>query len=420
MVRVRARHLSLCLALLAGLCPSASAGDPGAAPPPAAQAAPQAPVADSLASVAPWLSSPDWTVRSIAAFGLRRRAEPGTVVLLARLLARESDARVVGCALGALAGRPRVDLVSEGGTALAEALVRLLDQPHPLLAERALQLLSRLPTIDLGERADLLKGWWARGRLALEHEQAGLLARRAAPPPGGTPPAPGETETVAPQEPDLLTWVAGLQRDGLDLVIVMDSTGSMGGVIAAAKAQCQALVRRLRALVPQFRAGLVTYDDAARLRVVLTTDAEELQKGFDRLAAVGGGDVEEGVDKGIYLALKQEQVGWSRKAQRVVVVVGDAPPHLSDVAALLKRLARSAEDDLFDHPVTVHCVSTDGGGVDHFAAIARAGRGVHVSLGRTERLAEELVLLSFARSQRALAEAWLAELDRLEAGSPAR
>ncbi len=408
----------------AGSARAAEGGSNPAAPAPAAPAAPPGPqdlpepapeVAGSLGNATPWLESPDWTVRSLAAYGLRRRTDAGVIVLLARLLAREQDARVLGPALGALAGRPRVDLVAEGGAPLADALVRLSEHPHPLVAARATSVLSRLPTVELAGRPDLLRGWWARARLALEREQRELLRRRATPPPGGVPRAPGESETVAPGEPDLYAWVEGLQRDGLELVLVMDATGSMGSVIAAAKQQCRALVRRLGGLVPRFRAGLVTYDDAARLRVVLTSDPEELQKGLDKVVAAGGGDVEEGVDKGIALALRQEQVGWSRKARRVIVVVGDAPPHAPDVAPLLRRLATSGDDELFEHPVTVHCLSTDAAGVEHFGAIARAGRGVHLTLGGTERLAEELALLSFGRQHRALAQAWLEELDRLRA-----
>jgi hypothetical protein len=390
----------------------------GADPGPARPAAPAPPVAETLRNVEPWLASPDWTVRSLAAHGLRRRTEPGVVVLCARALAREKDPVVRGCLLGALQGRPRVDLVGEGGAGLADALVLALDEPNALLRERAHRVLTRIPPVPLGDKPEVLRGWWARGREALELEQGWILRTPRGPAAGGTPPAPGETQTFAPMDPDIYAWVEGLQRDGLEVVLAIDSTGSMGPVIAAAKAQCQALVRRLRSLVPQFRAGLVTYDDGARLRVALTTDPGELQKGFDKVAAGGGGDVEEGVDKGIYVALRQDQVGWSRKAHRVVVVVGDAPPHEGDVAPLLRRLTKAAEDEMFDHAVTVHCVSTAAEGVPHFGAIAAAGRGFHLTLGRTDRLGEELVLLTFGAKFRAVATAWLEEVDRIRAAEP--
>ena len=193
----------------------------------------------------------------------------------------------------------------------------------------------------------------------------------------------------------------------------------MGGVIAAAKAQCQALVRRLRFLVPQFRAGLVTYDDGARLRVPLTVDAAELQKGLDKVAASGGGDVEEGVDKGIYLALKQEQVGWSRKAHRIIVIVGDAPPARGRRRSRCSGASRS--------PPTTKCSTTPSPstasppaaeGVRHFGPIAAAGAATTSRSAGTDRLGEELVLLTFGAKFRTLAEAWLEEVDRIRAAEP--
>jgi Mg-chelatase subunit ChlD len=336
---------------------------------------------------------------------------------VAQALGQEQDPYVRFSLLAALAGRPRRELVLEGGCALAGALVALLDAPEPALAQRARDLLARLPPLSLPARDDVLRGWWERGRDALAREQQHLRRERegAAQAPAGAPPTPGESVTVERAAPELYALLESLGRDGLELVIVLDSTGSMGPVIAAAKAQCRSLVRRLHRLVPSFRVGLVTYDDGARLRVPLTVSAEEIQKALDGVTAAGGGDYEEGVDKGLYLAARPEQLGWSRRAHRLAVVVGDAPPHEGDVPALLKRLAGGGEDELFEHALVVHTVSTDPQGVPHFGAIARAGRGVHVTLGRTDLLAHELVLLTFGERHRALAEAWLEDLERLDA-----
>jgi hypothetical protein len=402
----RVRPSLLAAAWLLLLAAPGAAGADGAPPPE------DVPVAEGLRPFARWLAHEDWTLRSVAAYDLKRRTEDGSVALLARLLAKEDDVYVLGCALAALEGRPRTDLVAEGGPELAETLLRLSSHHHPKVAARAWASLRPLPPVNLGERVELYRGWLERGREALREEQREILRRRAAR--GPAPPlAPGESKTAAAEGTGLYAHLEEVRRDGLELCVVLDSTGSMGPVIAEAKQQAAALIRRLRFLVPTFRAGLVTYDDAGRLRVSLTVGEAELRKAFDKVAASGGGDFEEGVDKGIRLALVQEELGWSAKAHRVLVVVGDAPPHDEDVPSLLKAIAKARLDDLYDHPVTVHAVSTDFRPVECFPEIAAAGGGVHVTLSQTGRLLEELVVLTFGSVHRDAVRAWMEEVESL-------
>jgi Mg-chelatase subunit ChlD len=300
---------------------------------------------------------------------------------------------------------------------LAGLLVRLVAHEHRALRERAWVVLRTLAGQDPAADATDLRLWWLRSRDALAREQAALLAARrrpTAPPAGGVPPAPDESVTVpADRNADLYDYVAELRRDGLEVCIVMDSTGSMGQVIGRARDRAASLVKRLAWLVPRFRAGLVTYDDAARLRIALTTDGGALEEAFGKLVASGGGDWEEGVDKGIALALRQERMAWSAKAWRVLIVIGDAPPHLGDVSPLLKRIVRARADPLYVHSVIVNTVSTHDGGVDHFEAIAAAGGGLHVTLGDTRRLEAELVALSFGAAFRDRVQPWLDEVALL-------
>lgn len=370
-----------------------------------------------LASLERWLAQDDPILRAMAAFELRRHDDPGAVHLAVRLLQQEQDPVAVGCALGSLTTRSRPDLVAEGGPVLAGLLVRLVAHENRTLRERAGAVLRTLAGKDPAEDSRDLRLWWLRARDALAKEQAALLEARRRPAQahaGGTPPAPDESVTVpADRTSDLYDYVAELRRDGLEVCIVMDSTGSMGQVIGRARSRAAAMMKRLAWLVPRFRAGLVTYDDAARLRIALTSDGDALQEAFRRLVASGGGDWEEGVDKGIALALRQETMAWSAKAWRVLIVIGDAPPHLGDVPSLMRRITRARADDLYVHSVIVSTVSTRESGVDHFEAIAAAGGGIHVTLGDTRRLQAELVALSFGAGFRDRVQPWLDEVDLL-------
>jgi len=377
-------------------------------------------VVDSrLAPLERWLEQDDPVLRAMAAFELGRHEEPGAVLLAVRLIQKEQDEIALGCALGSLTRRVRPDLVAEGGPILAGLLVRLVGHDHPVVRDRAWAVLRTLAGNETIEGVRDLRLWWLHAREALGEEQQQMLAaRRAGPTPeaGGVPPAPDESVTTPAGVPDLYDYVSELRRDGLEVCIVLDSTGSMGPVIGRARARAAGLVRRLAWLVPRFRAGLVTYDDAARLRIELTTDGEALQKVFQKVVASGGGDWEEGVDKGIALALRQEKLGWSEKASRVIVVIGDAPPHMGDVAPLLRLIARARadEDGLYTRPLVVSTVSTYPGGVDHFGAIAAAGGGLHVTLADTRRLEVELVALSFGQAFRDRVLPWLTEVEELK------
>jgi hypothetical protein len=348
------------------------------------------------------------------------------VALLASALARETEPRAAVCLLDALGGRTRDDLLAEGGPALVDALIAWMRHPHPLVRRRAREAIEPIPPVRLGDLEAPYLAWWPAGREGLVAERALAIERlgrvRSA---AGTPPryAPGETRTEAPAAIPRYRDLERIQREGLEVVICVDSTGSMAGVIEAAKANLRALLRRLRSLAPRVRVGLVTYDDGARVREPLTTNEDALEKALSMVYASGGGDYEEGVDKAIRLAARQEKVAWSRKAQRVVVVVGDAPPHDEDVAPLLKAIAAIRDDPAFDAPLRIDTVSTgtqatDADGlVPHFAAIAAAGHGTAVWLRSTRDLVTELVTASFGPSWRDAIRALLVDLDAYDAES---
>lgn len=402
------------LLLVLGVAAPAQGTEPEAAPP-------RVPVDKALDALKPWLAHEDWTVRSIAGFELRKRTEPGVIHLAARLLAKEQHPYAAAGALGALRGRPRRELVMEGGVPLAEAALRWAACEHPTVAGYAQEVLKVLPPVRLGDDLARYQGWFERGRSALDREQRALIAeaaKRAAPKNG---PATKSTSVPSGAPSDRFYGRLELMRKhGLELCIVMDHTGSMGPVIGAAKVGAARLIKQLQAYVPRFRAGLVTYDDGARMRATLTSDPAILRKALDKVGAGGGGDLEEGVDKGIRLALAQGRLGWSQRAYRVIVVVGDAPPHEGDVMRLFKMLRTARDDVLYDKPVVVHTVSTKDLPVLHFPQIAAAGGGQHVTLRQTGRLVEELVLLTFGGADRKRVRGWMEEIEALRAAEPRR
>ncbi|HVG93054.1 MAG TPA: vWA domain-containing protein, partial [Planctomycetota bacterium] len=328
-----------------------------------------------------------------------------------------------------LAGRPRDDLLVEGGPDLADRLVLLLAHPHPAVRERALAALAPFPPVRLPADPLAWRAWWAKGRDGLAAESRLATERRAAveaAPRSAVPLAPGEADTTDERATERWRDLERIHREGLDIVVCLDETGSMASVIDAAKSGVVRMLRRMRALAPRFRVGLVTYNDEAFMRFGLTTEDASIETAFRRLEASGGGDEEEGVDRAIALALRQEKMGWGRKTLRVIVVVGDAPPHEEDVERLLAGIRRAREDVLYDVAVRVDTISTietghDDERVPHFRAIARAGGGTALRLEHASDLATALLTAPFGPAWREPLRELLADLDRIEAaGSAAR
>jgi Mg-chelatase subunit ChlD len=204
------------------------------------------------------------------------------------------------------------------------------------------------------------------------------------------------------------------------MVVCLDQTGSMEPVHEAARAGILRLLRRLKGLAPRLRLGLVTYDDEAFLRLPLTADEALAERTLKAVPSTGGGDEEEGVDKAVLTALRSPLMGWSRKAQRVVVVVGDAPPHEDDVHAVLAGIRRARDDPLFEVPVRVDTISALEGvpadeRVPRFREIAEAGRGSALRLERASDLVEVLLLSSFGPTWREPIAELLRDLAVLEA-----
>jgi len=120
--------------------------------------------------------------------------------------------------------------------------------------------------------------------------------------------------------------------NALDLAFVVDTTGSMSGLIAAAQRQMIGMVDALSQTAgAAMRLGVVEYrdhppQDPLVYRVHgLTADLATARKTIDGLRADGGGDGPESVLDGVLAACRELE--WREHARRIAVLVGDSPPH---------------------------------------------------------------------------------------------
>jgi Mg-chelatase subunit ChlD len=121
----------------------------------------------------------------------------------------------------------------------------------------------------------------------------------------------------------------------IDAVFVLDTTGSMGGLIQAAKENIWSIASEMAAAqpTPELRIGLVAYRDRSDAYVTqlidLSTDLDSMYAQLMNFQAEGGGDFPEAVNEGLDAAV--HRMSWSQApdAYKVVFLVGDAPPQMN-------------------------------------------------------------------------------------------
>lgn len=124
------------------------------------------------------------------------------------------------------------------------------------------------------------------------------------------------------------------ERPKVEVVFVLDTTGSMGGLIEAAKEKIWSIASTMASAqpAPQIRMGLVAYrdrgDDYVTKVVDLSSDLDSVYATLMDFRANGGGDGPESVNQALYDAVNN--VSWSQDpdAYKVVFLLGDAPPHM--------------------------------------------------------------------------------------------
>lgn len=141
------------------------------------------------------------------------------------------------------------------------------------------------------------------------------------------------------QPTDLSDWTIDEPKPverALDLVFIMDATGSMGSYIASATKNietiCDNIIRSEQLSGPgALRVGLLAYRDHPpqdHTYIVknfgFTPEVSEMKTNLKTLYASGGGDGPEAVTAALHALTEME---WRQRATRMAVLIADAPPH---------------------------------------------------------------------------------------------
>jgi Mg-chelatase subunit ChlD len=122
----------------------------------------------------------------------------------------------------------------------------------------------------------------------------------------------------------------GIPTGPVDVVFVVDTTGSMTDDISAVKADMRQILGHLRDRNPDSRVGVVAYRDVTdeyltRTFLLLTAEDAAIEAAIAAIEVHGGEDWREHVYAGINTALDLQP--WRRDASQHIILMGDAPPH---------------------------------------------------------------------------------------------
>jgi len=118
----------------------------------------------------------------------------------------------------------------------------------------------------------------------------------------------------------------------LDLLFILDTTGSMGEEIEQLKTSIDLINLNLSQLPvrPLIRYGMVLYRDTGDTYVTkaipFTPELEDFREELDAIRAEGGGDTPEDLESALKKGI--DELNWNDEGVRLAFAITDAPPHL--------------------------------------------------------------------------------------------
>ncbi len=154
-----------------------------------------------------------------------------------------------------------------------------------------------------------------------------------------------ERAQVEAEAGDLGTSIGDLRKRGLDIVLVIDGTGSMKLIIDDIRARMPQLWQSIHRLVPTARLGMIVFGNKGEKMNVqpLAQSPQELSTFLNSINAMGGGELEEDTFGACQKAI--EQMGWKPYAKKVIVLVGDSPPRKEDFTPLRALIHKFKDND---------------------------------------------------------------------------
>lgn len=179
-----------------------------------------------------------------------------------------------------------------------------------------------------------------------------------------------------------------VRKPQIEVCFVLDTTGSMGGLIEGAKQKIWSIANEIIAAkpTPSVKFALIGYRDRGDEYVTklspLTDDIDAIYADLRKFHAAGGGDTPESVSQALDEAVQKIEWSRDRSVLKIIYLVGDAPPHTdyADGPDYRQVCAAAVKRDVIIN--TVQCGSIPGTR-EYWTEIARLSEGQYVALAQT-------------------------------------
>jgi Mg-chelatase subunit ChlD len=164
----------------------------------------------------------------------------------------------------------------------------------------------------------------------------------------------------------------------LDLMFVIDTTGSMGDELRYITTELKSIIKRVKHLHPAtaIRYGLVVYRDKGDQYVVQSypfqNSLSKMEALLSQQSANGGGDYPEAMDVAMKRAMKAD---WKAgNTARMLFLIADAPPHDNTISQTLKSAHLAHQKGIRIYPVGASGVADKAEYVMRHMALISNGR----------------------------------------------
>jgi Mg-chelatase subunit ChlD len=175
------------------------------------------------------------------------------------------------------------------------------------------------------------------------------------------------------------------RRPTVEVVFCLDTTGSMSGMIDAAKTKIWSICNQFLSgrPTPDLKVGLVAFRDKGDEYITrvydLRDDLDAVYSDLITFVATGGGDTPESVNQALDDSVNKIKWSQDRKTLRIVFLVGDAPPHMDypDDVKYPITCKKAVERGIIIN--TVQC-GNDPDCTKHWKDICEKGGGAYVAI----------------------------------------